>query len=457
MISESVLRGMLFFDVLCMKCSIMNMLMIHQQEVFMSTVEKVKLKWFRLIQIVILPIMILSGIYMLISYFTDLFGLNLSWTDHSLREMIEFGGADVFHLGSFFWPVIAMIAQRILTLVLALYAWIGSFRFRKYSVRCWLGLNVIDFLAVCALIWAVWEFGLNRGGIIQMAQYISAQTGRTINVSSSMITALKIVLILMGVIVLLYTIANFIYFRKRRHLFTESDDYQEPYEEDEDEDISQPAVPVAEKQQTVTEVKPAEPEPAVQPEEDTQPVLEPVIVNEPEPVSEAEVKEETEPQPVQEETYEPDPLEMLLKDTEESMNQLSARKDEPEEVQMVQNDPEPAVTEEQPEVTPVNAEPQPEPEPAVQEPESESEPVLQEPEPEPVQEEKPAGVISVLRSNPLAYDEVEEDSSLAATQILEPVDETKVKKQNINFCPDCGKRIPDPQMRYCIYCGRKIR
>ena len=50
--------------------------------------------------------MILYGIYMLISYFTDLFGFSLSWTDHSLRELIEFGGADIFHLGAFFWPVI---------------------------------------------------------------------------------------------------------------------------------------------------------------------------------------------------------------------------------------------------------------------------------------------------------------------------------------------------------------
>ena len=390
----------------------------------MSTGEKVKLKWFRLIQIVILPVMILYGIYMLISYFTDLFGFSLSWTDHSLRELIEFGGADIFHLGAFFWPVIGLLAQRILMLVLSVYAWIGSFRFRKYSARCWLAITVLDLLSTCVIIWAIWEFGLNRGGIIQMAQYISAQTGRTITVSSSMVTALRIMLIIMGVIALLYTIANFIYFRKRKHLFTDSEDYQEPYEDESYEPVV-PAAPVIEK---ADNAKP-QPQPEIPVIEAAEPVIEPAVNEEPEPVVEPVQTPEPEPaviiEPaVNEEadnaTEAPegnDELDQLLKDTEDSMNQIGKTAEQTSDEQ----------TEEAVEIIPD------------------------------VPEEEPEEETPLTRFNPLAYDEEEEDPSLAATQILEPVDEMQVKKEEINFCPDCGKRIPDPEMRFCIYCGRKIR
>ena len=400
----------------------------------MSTGEKVKLKWFRLIQIVILPVMILCGIYMLISYFTDLFGFSLSWTDHSLRELIEFGGADIFHLGAFFWPVIGLLTQRILMLVLSVYAWIGSFRFRKYSARCWLAITVLGLLSTCVTIWAIWEFGLNRGGIIQMAQYISAQTGRTITVSSSMVTALRIMLIIMGVIALLYTIANFIYFRKRRHLFTDSEDYQEPYEDEEYE----PAAVIDK-----TDSAKPQPQPETPVVETVEPVIEPAVSAEPEPAAEPEAAAEAQPEPVAEpvQTPEPEPavisepsiseeavnateapegndeLDQLLKDTEDSMNQIGKTAEQTSDEQ-----PEEAV-----EIIPD------------------------------VPEEEPEEETPFTRSNPLAYDEEEEDPSLAATQILEPVDETQVKKEEINFCPDCGKRIPDPEMRFCIYCGRKIR
>lgn len=404
----------------------------------MSTGEKVKLKWFRLIQIVILPVMILYGIYMLISYFTDLFGFSLSWTDHSLRELIEFGGADIFHLGAFFWPVIGLLAQRILMLVLSVYAWIGSFRFRKYSARCWLAITVLGLLSTCVIIWAIWEFGLNRGGIIQMAQYISAQTGRTITVSSSMVTALRIMLIIMGVIALLYTIANFIYFRKRRHLFTDSEDYQEPYEDEEYEPVAviektdsakpqpQPETPVIDSVEPVIEpvIEPAvssEPEPAAEPEAaaeaEPEPVVEPVQTPEPEPavINEPSVNEEADNTTEAPEGN--DELDQLLKDTEDSMNQIGKTAEQ--------------TSDEQP---------------------GEAVEIIPD-----VPEEEPEEETPFTRSNPLAYDEEEEDPSLAATQILEPVDETQVKKEEINFCPDCGKRIPDPEMRFCIYCGRKIR
>ena len=112
-----------------------------------ESTAKPKLKWHRFVQFVLLPLSIIASVYELISYFADLFGFNFSWTSHTLRDVLSAAGQDVFHLGVYFWPVIAILAVGLLRLILQLYAWIGSFRWRKYSYRCWLALVTIGLIA----------------------------------------------------------------------------------------------------------------------------------------------------------------------------------------------------------------------------------------------------------------------------------------------------------------------
>lgn len=366
------------------------------------TEKKPKLKWHRFVQIIILPVMIISSCYSLISYFTDLFGLDLSWTDHSLKRFLELGGADVFHLGIYFWPVIIVLAFTLIRLILALYAWIGSFRWRKYSFRSWLALLTFSFLAACAGLWAIWEYGLDRGGMIQWLQYVSSATGRQIRIDSSLFTLMRVLIVLIGVLILLYTIANYIYYAKRKHLFTsDEEDYQMPYEKPEESVIAEP--------QSVPDVHAQEPVPAEAQREQIPPE-QPVFPADPEPVI-MEAKEAEEPAKAAE--PEKDELTQMLEETEKSFTQLAAGiVDEPE------TEP----------VSIIHEEPQ---------------------ETEEVQPEEP-----VIRSIPV-YEQAEQPEELEETQLLHTV--TEVPQEEINFCPDCGTRIPDPSMRFCIHCGRKIR
>ena len=398
-----------------------------------ETKSKVKLKWYRFTQIVLLPLIIIGAVYTLISDFTDLFGLNLSWTDHSLRNLIEAGGADVYHLGIYFWPVIIILALTLIRLVLALYSWIGSFRMRRYSYRCWLALTTLGLIGTIALIYVIWEYGLNRGGMIQ---WLAMSGNQQIHVDATFNTVMKIMLILTGLLALLYTVANYIYYGKRKHLFNYNEDLQEPYEDVEDDDYIEEAKPKQPVQSgpfiSVEEVKSEEPAAPVE-TKPAEEVIEPEVI-EPEAeeleetqqiedLSESAAEEEMTEKEVQPEVIEqaeetaevqtddePDELGALLEDTEKAMMEIgSAKTEEPEA------DPEPAV------ISLVG---------------EESEPV------------------SVERSMPL-QDEPDEAEQIAETQVLETISE--ITEEAIRYCPDCGAKIPDREMRYCIRCGRKIR
>lgn len=375
-----------------------------------ESTAKPKLKWHRFVQFVLLPLSIIASVYELISYFADLFGFNFSWTSHTLRDVLSAAGQDVFHLGVYFWPVIAILAVGLLRLILQLYAWIGSFRWRKYSYRCWLALVTTGLITAAGSVYAVWEYGINRGGIIgYMARFPEIKFEYT----AAMQVVSKVLLVLIGLLALLYTIANYVYYSKRKHLFNSGDE-QLPYEEDEEDEqevtpvIEQNKVPETKPEPEVPEVKPAAEEPR------------------PEPPVQKEL----------EETAELSELDLMLKDTEDALSSLGT-KEEP--VKTVHEEPEPV------RIMPENNEAEPLPF-------TRGIDVFEEPEEEPVE----------IAEEPLPFAdgqdifEEPEEEPMEETQILTPVQES-AQQETINFCPECGKRIPDPGMRFCIYCGHKIR
>ena len=376
-----------------------------------ESTAKPKLKWHRFIQFVLLPLSIIASVYQLISYFADLFGFDFSWTSHTLRDILNAAGQDVFHLGVYFWPVIAILSVGLLRLILQLYAWIGSFRWRRYSYRCWLALLTIGLIAAAGSIYVIWEYGINRGGIIG---YMANFPDTKFEYTAALQVATKVMLVLIGLLALLYTIANFVYYGKRKHLFNSGDE-QLPYEDDEDEDeeeeipvITENKVPETKPEPEVIEVKPAAEDPK------------------PEPSVQKEI----------EETAELSELDLMLKDTEDALSNLGA-KEEP--VKSIAEEPEPEV------IMPQESDAEPLPF-------TRGHGVFEEPEEEPAQ----------IIEEPLPFAderdifEEPEEEPMEETQILTPVQEP-VQQEAINFCPECGKRIPDPGMRYCIYCGHKIR
>ncbi len=421
--------------------------------------KKTKLKWHRFLQFIGWPVGILAMGYTLISYFSDIFGLKLSWTDDSLRRILQILGTDVFQLGPYFWPVVALLALTIFSFAMLVLTWTGSLRWKSYSWKCWIAELLLRLAKAGAAVYVIWEYGINRGEIYRFQQYITDSYGRPVQLSPAMITGLKVLLIVAMVLAAVYTILNIIYYAKRRSLFHASSAYQEPYEDDESnlpEDSTQETV------QKDTDVQSETPASvfmnADEPEEttDVYQTEAPAAETESEPlppVFETTVHEEPA-------ADEPDELDQMLKDTEESMQQF-AKKEEPEE----------AVSETAEEETaqPETAEPITltlEPEETESAEISRSMPFNEPEEAELPAEEIPAETAE-LPEEPIAETVPEETvipAELPAGEQPQPlIEETQILNElpkeapRLNFCPDCGTPVPDPEMRYCIHCGKKLR
>lgn len=439
------------------------------------TRQKPKLKWHRFLQFIGMPAAILYYGYNLISMFADLFGFDLSWTNGELKSWLTLAGTDVFHLGAYFWPVVAVLAGTLLLFVLVLLAWTGSIRWRSHSWKCWIAYLAVQLLMSIASIWLAWEYGFTRGGIVTAAQYYQARTGKTIQITPGIITALKVTLVLLGIFSLLYFIFNVIYYMKRRHLY-QSVDIQEPYEDEDDEDEWQD--------------EPVKSDPAAEPQ--SRPETEvPVFLTPEETAKEPEPEPSsvfmTADEPAKEEA---DELEALLKETEASINALKPA-EEPviEETQPVYEEPaesmpvtEPVIEEtaaEEPvtDVLPEAAEEVIEnvnEEPAAEAAET-AEEITESYSDEPAENDLPAQPEEIVltldppadlpeaeapaeRAVPFA-EEVTDSDKIEETQVPETVkEEVPVSAPAaLRFCPQCGTRIPDTEMRFCIHCGRKLR
>ena len=408
-----------------------------------AATEKPKLKWHRFLQIIGLPVAILYYGYRLISLLADLAGRDFSWTDHMLSQALSVAGTDVFHLGPYFWPVVGMLAGTILLFVLAVLAWTGSLRWRSYSWKCWIAYLLLQMGMSFAGIWAIWEYGLNRGGLINFVQYYFMKTGKEIQVTSAMITAIRVFLILTAVLILVYFILNVIYYIKRRSLYSAGDDIQLPYEEE-------AVIPAEPKPVAKAETEPEKPAAPVFMEADQTP--EPSVPETPAAPVFMEAEKEPEPQENNDE------LEQLLRDTEDSIAALKPVYEEPAEEPVTSETEEIRLTLDPPE--------EEEPLPVFT---REMPSFSEEAEPEiPAEEEKPeipaAEVIDVQAEEPAEEPEVIDlgEPEIPEIPVSEPAEESAPAEDvpaapEIRFCPDCGTRIPDPEMKFCIRCGRRIR
>ena len=204
---------------------------------YMSTqpAEKKKLKWHRFLQIVGLPLSLVTQGINLLSMISDIFGLNLPFANGFLKQLLAQLGTDVFHLGPYFWPVVGILTFTLFSFILTLFAWIGSFRWRSYSWKCWLVLLFFNTLSLAASMYFSWIWLTEKGGLVIAAEQIKAQTGREIAIDSTLVTSIKISFIVMVALTALYFLANLIYYFKRRKMYRIAG-VQQPYETDDDED-----------------------------------------------------------------------------------------------------------------------------------------------------------------------------------------------------------------------------
>ncbi len=206
--------------------------------------KQTPLKWHRFVQFIVLPVIILSSGYILVSMFAEVTGLRLP-TPRFFAPVLSYFHTDIFALGNLFWPVVAVLAGVFLIFLLAVSAWIGFFSWRTYSRFCWYLLVILLLGVVAALFCGVNLYGVSTG---LAASYLQIFLGIH-SVSERGITIFRIVIILLLALQIVFTILNLFYYFRRRRLFSSSAEY-----EDDDEDAPVPVAQAA--------VKKPEPVPA---------------------------------------------------------------------------------------------------------------------------------------------------------------------------------------------------
>ena len=194
-----------------------------------------KLKWHRFLQFVGLPFSLVVQGLNLVTMISDIFGLNLPLGTGLLKQILTQLGTDVYHLGPYFWPVVGLMAFSVFSFILTLFAWIGSFRWRSYSWKCWIVFLFFNTVSLAILLYFTWFWMTEKGGMVVMAQDYQARTGRELEVSTELLRGILIFFIALMALAVIYFLLNFIYYFKRRKMYT-NPAVQQPYETDDDDD-----------------------------------------------------------------------------------------------------------------------------------------------------------------------------------------------------------------------------
>ncbi len=191
--------------------------------------KETPLKWHRTVQFLVLPLLTVYSLYRLISLVSELLNLKFTWTMQWITDVLALLGTDVFHLGSYFWPVVGVLAFMIMQTVLALFAWFGSFRWRKYSLVCWILFSLFELVKTAGGCWLIETAGIQKGLIATAAPYLSNRFGRIITVNDTTYVLLRVLMVILLLCLLAFFVCNAIYYIKRRGLFRRAASLQEPY------------------------------------------------------------------------------------------------------------------------------------------------------------------------------------------------------------------------------------
>lgn len=160
-----------------------------------------KLKWFRFTQILIMPLSIILAGFLLYQIITTLIGLN---QDNTLDALMQQSGTTISILS-----MVVVIAIVILFLVLDIFAWLGSFGWKKSSYHCWMLHLLLKLACVLFVFYEVFATSFIDGIVFDFAM-----TGQDINK--------LLIQILCGIglaVFVFYYVVNIGYFFKRRKLY----------------------------------------------------------------------------------------------------------------------------------------------------------------------------------------------------------------------------------------------
>lgn len=169
------------------------------------------LKWFHLMQYVILPVMILETVYRLLGMTATLGGFHIPYVTEQLPALFRSIGISAFGLGCYFWPIVIYYCINVLILILCIYTWIGSFHFRHSVPMSWISTLLIVFIeTLCLFAMCFMNWDLASAVIKYYASNANASTA-VFTIAAGIICG----------VTLIDFLCNVIYFHKRSGLFAE--------------------------------------------------------------------------------------------------------------------------------------------------------------------------------------------------------------------------------------------
>lgn len=176
------------------------------------------LKWHHFLTYIGMPLITLSAIYNLIGLINELFGLRLGHMNYVLKPIVEGYGASISNLGGCFWYVVGYFIVRVLVTILLIYVCMGFFQWKEEARKGWLYYLLIQSVETGLVSFTA--FALYRHSSEQFVKIYTGflkYNGGTVLASSSVLLA---VLMLYFVIAVIMLILNYIYYSKRKSLFT---------------------------------------------------------------------------------------------------------------------------------------------------------------------------------------------------------------------------------------------
>ena len=180
------------------------------------------LKYHRLMQFFGWPLLIIIHGLEIATCVSTVFNFKLPWPTDFMTQAQQFittlsKGAITPILTSVILIILALIFM-----VLEIYTWIGSFKWRKYSYRSWMIVLFFTFLEVIGLA-VLTELFIVRGtglSILFGQQATGALRGK-------IVLCIRIIVVLFVLLASLILWLNFIYWHKRRKLYSNEDFYEE--------------------------------------------------------------------------------------------------------------------------------------------------------------------------------------------------------------------------------------
>lgn len=158
-----------------------------------------KLKWHRFNQILLMPLSIVLDGYLLYEVFITILNLNSSL--NGIFQQASISISSIF--------IIVLILGLLGFLLLDLFAWIGSFTWKKSSYHCWMVHLLLKFICVLYFFYLVFSTSFIDMIVFDAAVYAVSLNRAVLEVLFGLILALLV----------FYYVLNLAYYFKRRKLY----------------------------------------------------------------------------------------------------------------------------------------------------------------------------------------------------------------------------------------------